>query len=59
MSERKLLKYTYGPVTDNNERRLKYKYKYELYALYQDTDVITFIKMGRSKCAGHVIRMDQ
>jgi hypothetical protein len=55
MANKCFLKSTYGPVTDNNEWRIRC----ELYALDQGMDVITFIKTGRLKWAGHVVRMDQ
>jgi hypothetical protein len=55
--ERKVLRSIYGPVKDNNEWRIRYSY--ELYALYEYMNIITFIKVGRLKWAGHVVRMDQ
>jgi hypothetical protein len=55
--ERTFFRSKYGPVRDGNERRIRYNY--ELYALYEDMDIITFIEVGRLKWAGHVPRMDQ
>jgi hypothetical protein len=55
--ERKILIAIYGPIKDNDEWRIRYNF--ELYALYKDMDIITFIKVGRLKWAGHIIRMDQ
>jgi hypothetical protein len=43
--ERKILRVIYGPIKDNGEWRIRYNS--ELYALYKDVDIITFIKVGR------------
>jgi hypothetical protein len=43
--ERKVLRSVYGPIRDDSEPRIRYNY--ELYALYEDMDIITFIKLGR------------
>jgi hypothetical protein len=55
--ERKILRAIYGAIKDNDEWRIRYNS--ELYALYKNMDIITFIKVGRLKWAGHVVRMDQ
>jgi hypothetical protein len=39
--EKKVLRSIYGPIKDNNEWRIRYNY--ELWALYEDMDNITFI----------------
>jgi hypothetical protein len=51
------LRSIYGPIKENGEWRTKDNY--ELYALYEYTDIVTFIKVGRLKWACHVIRTDQ
>jgi hypothetical protein len=43
--ERKVLRSIYGPIKDNNEWRIWYNYA--LYALHENMDLITFIKVGR------------
>jgi hypothetical protein len=43
--EKKVLRSVYGPIRDDNECRITYNYG--LYALYEDLDIITFIKLGR------------
>jgi len=53
--ERKMLRAIFGPTKDNGEWGIKYKN--ELYTLYKGSDRVTYIKMNRLKCAGHVIRM--
>jgi hypothetical protein len=52
--EGKVLRSIYGPMKDNNERRIRYNY-----AFYGDMDIITFIIMGRLTRAGHIVRMGQ
>jgi hypothetical protein len=47
----------YGPVKDNNEWR--FSYNYELYALYEDRVIITFVIVGGLKSAVHIVRIDQ
>jgi hypothetical protein len=34
------------------------KYNDELYILYKDSDIITYIKISRLRWAGHVIRLE-
>ena len=51
-----LLKYV-GLKNDNGEWRMKYNN--ELYTLYKESDIVTFIKINRLKWAGHVIRMEE
>jgi hypothetical protein len=45
----------WGPYIAHNNN----EWSYELYALYEDMNIITFIKVGRSKLAGHIVRLDQ
>jgi hypothetical protein len=39
--DRNVLSSIYGPIRDNNEWRIRYNY--ELYALYEYMDIITFV----------------
>ena len=54
--ERKLLRAIFGPTNDNGEWRIKYN---ELYTLYKESDIVTYIKIKRLKWAGHVIRKEE
>lgn len=53
--ERKILRKIYGPVKENEEWRLRYNR--ELYELYNSPDIVTDIKVGRLRWAGHIQRM--
>ena len=55
--ERKILRAIFGPTNDNGEWRIKYNN--ELYTLYKESDIITYIKINQLKWAGHVIRMEE
>jgi hypothetical protein len=55
--ERKILRAIFVPTNDNGEWRIKYNN--ELYALYKESDTVTYIKMNRLKWAGHVICMEE
>ena len=55
--ERKNLTSIFGPTNDNGEWRIKYNN--DLYTLYKDSDIETYIKINRLKWAGHVIRMEE
>lgn len=55
--ERKILRYILGPMQDeNNVYRIRYNA--ELYELYNDCSITSFIKSMRIRWAGHVVRMD-
>ena len=54
--ERKVLRAIFGPTNDNGEWRIKYND--ELYTLYKDSDIITYIKISSLMWAGHVIRLE-
>jgi hypothetical protein len=43
--ERKILRDIFGPTNDNGEWRIKYSY--ELYTLYKENDIVTYIKIKR------------
>jgi hypothetical protein len=51
--ERKVLRAIFGPTNDNREWRIKYND--ELYILYKDSDIITYIKINHLRWAGYVI----
>jgi hypothetical protein len=55
--ERKVLRAIFGPTNDNGEWRIKYSD--ELYTLYEDSDIITYIKIDRLRWAGHVIGLEE
>ena len=55
--ERKILKAIFGPTNDNGEWRIKYNN--ELHTLYTESDIVTHIKINRSKWAGHVIGVEE
>jgi len=55
--DRKILRAIFGPTNENGEWRLKYNN--ELYTLYKESDIVTYIKINRLKWAGHVIRMEE
>ena len=55
--ERKVLRAIFGSTNDNGEWRIKYNDK--LYTLYEDSDIITYIKINRLSCARHVIRLEE
>jgi len=51
------LRAIFGPTNDNREWRIKYNN--ELYTLYKESDIVTYIKINPLKWAGHVIRMEE
>jgi len=55
--ERKILRAIFGPTNDNREWRIKYNN--ELYTLYKESDIVTYIKINQLKWAGHIIRMEE
>ena len=55
--ERKILRAIFGHTNDNGEWRIKYNN--ELYTLYKESDILTYIKINRLKWAGHVISMEE
>ena len=55
--ERKILRALFGPTNDNREWRIKYNN--ELYTLYKESYIVTYIKINRLKWTGHVIRMEE
>jgi hypothetical protein len=54
--ERKILRSIFGAVRDKGQWRRRYNF--ELYKLYDEPDLVKYIKINRLKWAGHVMRMD-
>jgi hypothetical protein len=55
--ERKIFRAIFGPTNDNGKWRIKHND--ELYKLYKDSDITTYIKINRSRWAGHIIRLEE
>jgi hypothetical protein len=53
--ERKMLRSIYEPICEGATRRSRYNE--ELYHLYDETDLVTTIRITRLRWAGHVVRM--
>jgi hypothetical protein len=51
------LRAIFGPKNDNGEWRIKHNS--ELYALYKESDIATYIKVNRLKWAGRIICMEE
>jgi len=52
-----LLRAIFGPTNDNGEWRIIYSD--ELYILYKENDIVTYIKINRLRWTGHVIQMEE
>jgi hypothetical protein len=55
--ERRILRYIFGPVEGNGKWRKRYNL--ELYKLFNEPDIIGFIKVKRLEWAGHLIRANE
>jgi hypothetical protein len=55
--ERRILRYIFGPVEENGAWRKRYNLK--LYKLFNEPDIIGFIKVKRLEWAGHLIRASE
>jgi hypothetical protein len=55
--KRRILRAIFGPTNENGEWRIKYNN--ELYTLYKENDIVTYIKVNRLRWAGHVIRLEE
>ena len=55
--ERKMLRRIYGPICE--EATWRSRYTEELYCLYDETDLVTTIKITRLRWEGHVVRMQE
>jgi hypothetical protein len=53
--ERKILRRIYGPVCEGTTGRSRYNE--ELYRLYDETDLVTSIRITRLRWAGHIVQM--
>jgi hypothetical protein len=51
------LRAIFGPANDNGEWRIKYND--ELYTLYKENDIVTYIEINRLRWAGHVIQLEE
>jgi hypothetical protein len=54
--ERRILKCIFGAVQENGVWRKRYNH--ELYELFNEPDIVKYIKINRLGWAGHVIHMD-
>jgi hypothetical protein len=54
--ERKILRRIYGPVCEGAAWRSRYNE--ELYRLYDETDLVTTVRITRLRWAGHIVRME-
>ena len=52
--DRKILRRIYGPICEGKIWRSRYNE--ELYRLYDETDLVTAIKITRLRWAGHIVR---
>ena len=43
----------------NEKGEWRIKYNHELYTLYKDSDIVTYIKVNHLRWAGHVIRLEE
>ena len=55
--ERKILRRIYGPIQEGE--RWRPRWNNELYTLYNDLNIVEYIKIRRLGWAGHVIRMEE
>jgi hypothetical protein len=53
--ERKILRIIYGPICEGAASRTRYNE--ELYHLYDETDLVTTVRITRLRWAGHIVRM--
>jgi hypothetical protein len=53
--ERKILRRIYGPICEGTTWRSRYNE--ELYRLYDETDLVTTIRITRLRREGHIVRM--
>jgi hypothetical protein len=55
VSERRILRCISGAVQNGVRKK---RYNHELYELFNEPDIVNYIKINRLGCAGHVIRTD-
>jgi hypothetical protein len=51
--DKNVLRYMYGAVRERNDCRIRHNY--ELYAVYEDMDIMTFINVGMLKLVRQVM----
>jgi hypothetical protein len=54
--ERKVLRCIFGAKQENGTWRKRYKY--ELYEIFNEPNIVNYIKVKRLSCAGHLVRMN-
>lgn len=54
--EKKILRLIFGPTKERG--RWRRRYDHELYQMYGEPNIVRFIKIGRLRWFGHVVRMD-
>jgi hypothetical protein len=57
ISKETILRAISGPTNENGEWRIKYNN--ELYTLYKESDIVTYMKVNRLRWTGHVIRLEE
>jgi hypothetical protein len=55
--ERKISRVIFGPTNENGEWRIKHNN--ELYTLYKESDIVTYIKINLLRWVGRVIRLEE
>ena len=55
--ERKILRRILGPINENGVWRIRFNH--ELYQLYKEPTITTYIKIQRLRWAGHLVRMER
>jgi hypothetical protein len=55
--EKRILRHIFGPVEENGTWRRRYNH--ELYKLFNESDIIRYIKVKRLEWAGHLIRASE
>jgi hypothetical protein len=57
LSERRIFRHIFGPVEENGTWRRRYNH--ELYKLFNEREIIGYIKAKRLEWAGHLIRTSE
>jgi hypothetical protein len=55
--ERRILRSIYGPINEGGIWRIRYNN--ELYKLYNESDIVRVIKIGRLRWLGHLFRIQE
>lgn len=56
--ERKILRRIFGTIK-TSDAEYRRRYNQEIYKLYGDMDIISYIKIGRLRWLGHINRMEE